>query len=235
MSRSPCAPLPATWKARCWPHYLEATRTRRCLESLTQNSGAADPLNGQGHGQGPQIHPAFRKVPTVCKGARGTTPLAPHMPPPCPALVHTFAGALTCPTSAPARSKYSVLSRASYRWITHRLRWHIVTSAIGATPNCGSPLPQLEGPHRSVGVNHPNSRAPVRQSPQNLVRPCWPPSPTPGMDRSRWRSRAEESLPFCDLQKEKTDHGEGSCAHVVDQTEETCVGSASSQSSGGRA
>ena len=33
-----------------------------------------------------------------------------------------------------------------------------ITPTQGATPKCGGPSPQLKGPHRSVGVHHPNSR-----------------------------------------------------------------------------
>ena len=41
----------------------------------------------------------------------------------------------------------------------HTKVWESVSPTRGATPKCGGPHHQLEGPHRSVGVPIPISRA----------------------------------------------------------------------------
>ena len=40
----------------------------------------------------------------------------------------------------------------------HTEVWESITPTQGAMPKRGSPSPQPKGPHRSVGVHHPNSR-----------------------------------------------------------------------------
>ena len=40
----------------------------------------------------------------------------------------------------------------------HAKAWESVSHTQGATPKCGSPYPQLGGPHQSVGLRIPNSR-----------------------------------------------------------------------------
>ena len=43
----------------------------------------------------------------------------------------------------------------------HTEPWESISSTQEATLNRGSPYPQLEGPHRSVGVRIPISRGPT--------------------------------------------------------------------------